>query len=285
VRLTISEDFLREILSALPENLRVRLTDFVSLTRKTYAEKIKNWRKTHTENVSPTYVSPTCKTYTENGEIGSKTAISSENSARLAGAKGGGGVSLKNNNVHNTSAEDNVERKDYLKEKNIKKRKEIFEKLYENFPRKKGKEKGLENLEKLARKNNLPETETLFASLEICKIDWENESREPDKIPYFSTWVNSKPWADDKQRIAARIAHKQALAERKASAPMQPAPQPETAKKPPSMEEMRQVLEAAKISKEKWDRMDAINKLGFCVDNNLWGGDVNDFFKKEELCG
>jgi hypothetical protein len=153
----------------------------------------------------------------KSGEISSKTPFSGKNCDNHVSRGGEGGGSLNNNTSIPTLSDKDVTRETYSKEKNTKKRKENSLKssvkhleLYENFPRKKGKLKGLESLAKFEKAGELPELGYLLAALEIQKKQWDSEGRELDKIPYFSTWVNRQEWSDiPESKIRAHIARGQ----------------------------------------------------------------------------
>ena len=243
----------------LPAEILARITQEHREKRKNYMKGYRNnYRK---ENVK---ITQSCKNHknaetpTNAATIGSAGYSAQADSVIITGGKGGiGGVSSNNNTVHNTVTEDDVKCNIYLKEKNTKKRKENnakipnenFLELYKNYPRKKGKEKGLEMLAKLLAKGILPDMEKLSACLEIEKEAWDNENRAEDKIPYFSTWVNSKPWSDAEERIDARLAKKRAMEAQKLARPAQP---PARQQKEPSAAEyeaaQRELLEGVR----KW---------------------------------
>lgn len=223
----------------LPENELVKITEAAEAKRENCKLYMREYRKNY-KNDCKNYTNG-CETHkSKNGEIGSKTAFSAENSGKNYARGGVGGVLLNNDTFKNindtfkstssTLLKDDVTSKINLnlKEKNTKKRKENCEihtknceahaakktpecskeffELYDMFPRKKGKAKGLESLARMERKGELPPFGHVKASLEIDIQMWKNERRTEDKIPYFSTWVNSRSWEDlPEAKLEARM--------------------------------------------------------------------------------
>jgi hypothetical protein len=74
-----------------------------------------------------------------------------------------------------------------------------FEAVYERYPLKKGKAKGLESLEKLVKTQ--AKYDAVMAGVVKFAAEEERHARNPGKDfhpspPYFSTWVNEQRWQD-----------------------------------------------------------------------------------------
>lgn len=68
-----------------------------------------------------------------------------------------------------------------------------FEAVYERYPRKIGKQAGFKKLEKIIKTES--DLENFKKAVENFREAMAKEKREVDKIPYFSTFVNSQ-WQD-----------------------------------------------------------------------------------------
>lgn len=69
-----------------------------------------------------------------------------------------------------------------------------FEALYEKYPLKKGKAKGLEKLRALVKTE--AEFRAVTYGMECFLRDEKRKGTETNFYPHFSTWVNSKRWQD-----------------------------------------------------------------------------------------
>ncbi len=69
-----------------------------------------------------------------------------------------------------------------------------FEALYQTYPRKKGKTRGVERLKALVK--NEAEFQSVKRGLECFIADERRNGTKPNFFPYFSTWVNEKRWLD-----------------------------------------------------------------------------------------
>jgi len=176
------------------------------------------------------------KNVNENGEICEKTAIlavSAKNS-HVFGEGGVGGVGALNNLASHTTVADNnnsesnicsltdvdVKRKDFLKEKNTKKRKkslqknvkpysEDFETFHKIYPNKDGKAKAFEHWEKYRADGLLPELGYILACVEIFKKSEGWLKDDGLYIPQCKTFVYNRRWEDiPKDKVEAYLNNK-----------------------------------------------------------------------------
>jgi hypothetical protein len=263
----------------------VKLTEEMEQKRKSNAEYMRNYRKSHngkginlTENESKnrkSYKSTVLSTEPiTSGFVG---VCSSQNCEAEQRSKGGRGVIINNVTSNSVTGNDVTL---HLKEKNIKKRKEFFENLYQLYPRKKGNVKGVKKLLALDKKGLLPSDENLLACLEIEK-QTIFENREIEHIPYFSTWVNSETWKDMPDKITAHIERKKAIEAHKAAQPVQVQSKAAKAAETQDFElEIKKLDNVELPTAEEWEKTDGISRMVKAVELKTTAQAMNEAIQR-----